>query len=103
MHWKLDFDTLIVLSDTATSVRLARRCRPDSRPAELRARIFLSPQSYGTPIIDPSASPQRSRPVLIDLGSTISISISSTLRLHFNPETSRIHAIRTATSSTMTG
>jgi len=59
-------------------------------------KTFLLPQSCGTPITGPSASNRLSRRVGTDSGSSIWISTSFTRRLHFNPETSRIRAIKTA-------
>ena len=67
-----------------------------------RAKTFLLPQSCGTPIIGPSASNRLSRRVWTDSGSSIWISISFTLRLHFNRGTNRIRGIKTAMSSTTT-
>ena len=55
----------------------------------LGAKTFLLPQSCGTPITGPSASNPLSRRVWTDSGSSIWISISFTLHLHFNPGTSR--------------
>jgi len=58
--------------------------------------ISLLPQSCGTRIIGPSASNRPLGRVWTDPGSTIWISISFTLHLRFNQETTRIRAIKTA-------
>src|ERR1700693_683002 len=99
-RWKLDFDTSIVRNDIGTSVRWARRCRQDLPLEGLRVKTSLLQQSCGTPIIGPSGSNRLSRRVWSDSGSTIWISISFTLHLRFNRETSKIRGIKTAISFT---
>jgi hypothetical protein len=78
------------------------RYRQDLPLMGSRAKTFLLPQSCGTPIIGPSASNRLSRRVWTDSGSSIWISTSFTLHLHFNRATSRIRGIKTAMSFTTT-
>ena len=59
-------------------------------------RTFLSSQSFGTPIIVPSASNRPSRPVSRNFNSTLSICISSTPPSHSNPATSKTPEMQTA-------
>ena len=75
-----------------------RTCRCGDRAGQTSS----SPQSCGIPIIGPSAWNRPSRGVWTDSGSSIWISTSFILRLHFNRETSRIRGIKTAMSSTTT-
>ena len=63
-----------------------------------RAKTFSSPQSCGTRIIGPNALNRLSRRVSRDSGSSIWISTSFTLRMHFNRETSRTREIKMAMS-----
>jgi hypothetical protein len=59
-------------------------------------------QSCGTPIIGPNVSNRLSRRVSTDSGSSIWISTSYTLPMHFNRAMSRTRGIKTAMSSTTT-
>ena len=61
-----------------------------------RAKTFSSPQSCGTLIIGPNASNRLSMRVSTDSGSSIWISTSFILHMHFNRETSRTLGIKTA-------
>jgi aryl-alcohol dehydrogenase-like predicted oxidoreductase len=66
-----------------------------------RKDVFVTTKpSCGTPIIGPSASNRLSMPVWQGSGSTIWTSISFTLHLRFNRETTRTRAIKTETSFT---
>jgi len=67
-----------------------------------RAKTSLLRQSCGTRITGLSASNRLSKRVWIDSGSIIWTSISFTLHLRFNPETSRPREIKTAMSFTIT-
>src|SRR5271154_4266733 len=95
-----DFDTSTVRNDTGTSVKWVKRCRQDLPLEGYRAKTSSLPQKCGTPIIGQSASNRPSMRVSKDSGSTIWISISFTLHLHFNRGTSRIREIKAATSCT---
>jgi pimeloyl-ACP methyl ester carboxylesterase len=81
---------------------VGRALRQDLPREGSRAKTFLLPQSCGTPITGPSASNRLSRRVWRDSGSSIWISTSFTLHLHFNPGTTRIRGIKTAMSFTTT-